>query len=310
MLVGNGGLVINSHDLRFSAAAALACASVLSAPAARAADKDLIELQRQVAVLSDQVRTLQTALTTLQSFVDQRMASQGTLLQQTLDGVNQIRTEGALASKTVADQLNQQEQKVAIPVAALNAKIDQMITSFSAAQENISDMNSRLGRLEQQIVDLANVVKVMQAGPPPPPPSGSQSTGGPPSGVTADGLYQDANRDQLSGKYDLALQEYTDYLKYFGDTERAAAAQFQIGEIQLQEGNADHAIQAFDAVVSQYPKSGRAPDALYEKARALRKEGQRGEADQVLRDIVRLYPDSDAAGRAKTDLAPSRSPKR
>jgi tol-pal system protein YbgF len=299
--------VIGSIGARFST---WVCVAVLAAPViTSAADKDLIELQRQVAVLSDQVRTLQAAVGTLQSAFDQKIGAQGILLQQALDGVNQIRSDSALASKTMADQLNQQEQKVAVPVAALNAKIDQMIGSFSTAQENIGDMSSRMGRLEQQIVDLANAVKAIQASSLP-PPSGSQTPGGPPPGITAQGLYDDATRDQLSGKFDLALQEFTNYLKYFADTEKAATAQFQIGEILFQQGNADHAIEAFDAVISQYPKSSKAPDALYEKARALKKEGQRAEATQALRDVVRLYPDSDAADRAKTDLAPVRSPKK
>ncbi len=297
-----------STGVRFSGALVWLCASVLGSPAAAsAADKDVIELQRQVAVLADQLRTLQTALTTWQSAVDQKLGAQGALLQQALDTVTQIRADNAVATKTMAGQLSQEEQKVAVPVAALNAKIDQMIASFSAAQENIGDMNSRLGRLEQQLVDLANVVKVLQAGPPPPP--GSQTAGGPPPGVTAQGLYQNATNDQVSGKLDLALQEYSDYLKFFGDTETAAGAQFHIGEIMLQQGNTDHAIQAFDTVATQYPQSAKAPDALYLKAQALKKEGQRAQSTQVLRDLVRLYPDSDAAGRAKTDLAP-RSPKK
>jgi TolA-binding protein len=198
--------VIGSTGLRFSGALAWVWASVLGAPAAAsAADKDVVELQRQVAVLTDKVATLQAALNSLQSAVDQKLGAQGSLLQQ-------IHTENAAAAKTVADQLSQQEQKVAVPVAALNAKIDQVIAVFSATQDNIGDMNSRLGRVEQQIVDMRNVLKVLQAGPPP-APSAPQTPGGPPPGLTAQGLFQDASRDQLSGKSDLALQEYTDYLK-------------------------------------------------------------------------------------------------
>jgi TolA-binding protein len=295
---------MGSTGLRYFSALAWVCASILGAPvAASAVDKDVVELQRQVANLTDKVVTLQAALNSLQSAVDQKLGVQGALLQQ-------IHTDNAAAVKTVADALSQQEQKVATPVAALNAKIDQMIAAFSAAQDNIGDMNSRLGRLERQIVDLGNVVKVLQAGPPQ-APSAPQTPGGPPPGVTAQSLFQDATRDQLSGKSDLAFQEYTDYLKYFGDTETAAGAQFHIGEILLQQGNTDQAIKAFDALASQYPKSGVAPDALYKKAQALKKEGQRAETAQVLRDLVRLYPDSDAAGRAKADLtAPPRAPKK
>ncbi len=303
------GLVNNSTRLRLGVLAWV-CASAIAAPVvAVAADKDVIELQRQVAGLSEQVRNLQATIGLLQSSVDQKLGAQGSQLQQALDGVNRIHTESALTTRTIADQLAQQEQKAAVPVANLNAKIDQMMAAFSSAQESIGEMNSRLAKLEQRIVDLANVVKVLQSNPGPPP--GPQAQGGPPAGVTSEGLFQDATRDQLSGKYDLALQGYSDYLKYFGDTQKAADAQFHIGEIMLLQGNADHAIQAFDAVIAQFPKSGIAPDALAKKAEALKKQGQRADATRTLRDLVRLYPDSDAAARAKSDLtAPPRSPKK
>jgi tol-pal system protein YbgF len=286
----------------FSGALIGICASFLIAPAASfAADKDVIELQRQMAILSDRVNSLQTSLTALQTGVTEKLAAQGTLLQQTLDAVNQMQSANAAASKSLAEVLNQQQEKITVPVAALNARLDQMIQSISAAQDNISDMSTRLGKLEQRLVDLENLVKVLQ----PPVPQAPQTPGGPPPGVTAQGLSQDASRDQLSGKSDLALQEYSQYLKYFGDTESAANAQFQIGEIQYQDGNYDQAIQAFDLVAGQFPMSAKAPEALYEKAQVLKKQGHRTQANQVLSQLVRQYPDSDAAGRAKTDLAPA-----
>ena len=290
---------------RFPAALAWICALIAGAPAtAAAADKDMLELQREVALITQQVNNLQTLLNSLQETVNQKLGAQGALLQQTLDLVNQIHTQDATVAKALGDQLTQQGQKGAATVADLNAKLDQMITEFSATQENISDITSRLGRLEQRIVDLGNAVKVLQ------PPPASQAPGGLPPGTTAQGLFQNASGDQLSGKYDLALQEYKDYLKYFGDTETAASAQFHIGEILLAQGNVDDAVEAFDTVASQYPKSGQAPDALYLKAQALKKQGKRTQASQVLSQLVKLYPDSDAASRAKAELPAARAPRK
>jgi len=285
----------------FSGALAWLCLAGMPA-AAPAADKDLIELQRQVAILADHVNNLQTSFTTMQAGMSEKLGAQAALVQQTLDGVNQIHAANAAAAKTLADTLIEQDQKISAPIAALNARIDQMTQAFSAAQENIADMSSRLGKLEQRMVDMENLMKVLQAGPPQAP----QTPGGPPAGVTAQGLFQDASRDQLSGKDDLALQEFNDYLKYFGDTESAAAAQFHIGEILLKLGKTDQAVQSFDMVAGQYPMTGKAPDALYLKAQALRKQGQRTQANQVLNQLVRQYPDSDAAAQAKADLAPSK----
>jgi tol-pal system protein YbgF len=265
-----------------------------------AADKEIVEVQRDVAFLGDQVKMLQNTVNSLL----EKLAGQGVLTQQTLDRVNQIIMDNAVAMKNVTDQLDQQQQKLVAPLASVNSKLDQVATQVATTQDNLSDLNSRLGRLEQRIVDLENAVKVMQAPAAPPP-----TQGGPPPGVTAQGLFQNASGDQLSGKSDLALHEYQDYLKYFGDTDTAASAQFHIGEILLSQGNVDDAIQAFDTVVDQFPKSSKAPDALYLKAHALQKQGKRAQATQVLNRLIRQYPDSDAAQNAKSELPrPARRP--
>ena len=54
-----------------------------------------------------------------------------------------------------------------------------------------------------------------------PPPGGGGLSSGPSSSaappISGDMLYQNANRDRLGGKADLALQEFNDYLKYYGE---------------------------------------------------------------------------------------------
>jgi tol-pal system protein YbgF len=283
-------------------------ALLLSTSRAFAADKDIVELQRDVALVGEQVKNLQTTVNNLQTTVNEKMGAMGVVLQQTLDRANQIHAEGAASVKSLGDQLRQQEQQIVAPLASLSAKLDQVATQTSAIQDNTADLSSRLGRQEQRLVDLENAVRVLQA-PPAPPPSNPQP-GAPPPGTSAQGLFQDAQRDQLAGHSDLALQEYRDYLKYFGDTETAATAQFHIGEMLLNQGDFDGAIQAFDTVIVQNPKSGRAPDALYMKAQALQKQGDRAAAMKALSQLIRQYPDSDAAATAKTELPRAKTPLR
>jgi tol-pal system protein YbgF len=283
-------------------------ALLLSTPRAFAADKDIVELQRDVALVGEQLKNVQTTVNNLQTTVNEKMGAMGVLMQQTLDRANQIHLEGAASVKSLGDQLRQQEQQIAAPLASSSAKLDQVATQISAIQDNIADLSSRLGRQEQRLVDLENAVKVLQAPPAPPPPN--PQPGAPPPGTSALGLFQDAQRDQLAGHSDLALQEYRDYLKYFGDTETAATAQFQIGEMLLNQGDFDDAIQAFDTVIVQNPKSRRAPDALYLKAQALQKQGNRAAAMKALNQLIRQYPDSEAAAAAKTELPSAKTPVR
>ena len=68
-----------------------------------------MELQRDVAMLQDQVRTLQSAL-------DQKVAAIQTLTQQTLDSVNRTNTAVAVMENRFNDAMKQQQQSLNGPV--------------------------------------------------------------------------------------------------------------------------------------------------------------------------------------------------
>jgi tol-pal system protein YbgF len=260
------------------------------------ADKDMVRLQRDVALLDEDVHTMQQRM-------DQQTAAMSALLRQTLDRVNEVNTANTGIRNSLRDRLRQQEKDVSVPLAALGARLDQVASDTRTVKEDITGLNARLERLEQKLVDVENAVKSMQA----PPPSVSEALGGPPAGLTAEGLFQAAMRDQLGANFDLALREYQDYLRYFGNTELAVASQFHIGEILFYQGDLASALEAFEQVLERYPKSGKAPDALYLKAKVLDKLGRHSQAVRALSQLVRAYPNSDAANRAQAELKRSRT---
>jgi len=49
--------------------------------------------------------------------------------------------------------------------------------------------------------------------------------------ISATDLYNNANRDRTGGKMDLALQEYSDYLRWYGNTDLSPNAQYYIASI-------------------------------------------------------------------------------
>ncbi len=51
--------------------------------------------------------------------------------------------------------------------------------------------------------------------------------------MPAQKLYNTARRISQGGKYDLAVQEFADYLKYYGNTDLAPNAQFYIAMIHF-----------------------------------------------------------------------------
>jgi TolA-binding protein len=120
--------------------------------------------------------------------------------------------------------------------------------------------------------------------------------------MTAQGLYESALRDKLAARYDLARQEFQDYLKYYEKTGLAADALFYIGEIAYYQGELDSARGFFDRVRAEYPNSKRTPDAALLGARILAKQGARAVAIREFAALVRLYPHSDAANGARMEL--------
>ena len=73
-------------------------------PFAFGASKEIMELQRDVALLQDQVRTLQSSL-------DQKVAAIQTLTQQTLDSVNRTNTAVAVMQSSFNDTMKQAAAK-------------------------------------------------------------------------------------------------------------------------------------------------------------------------------------------------------
>jgi tol-pal system protein YbgF len=120
--------------------------------------------------------------------------------------------------------------------------------------------------------------------------------------VSAKSLYDDALRDKMGGNFDLALQEFTNYLAWFGDTELAPNAQYYIGEIHYNQKRFEDAVAAFDKVLESYPNNSKTNDARLMKARALAELGRRSEAEKELRALIKTAPNSDAARRARAEL--------
>lgn len=272
------------------------------APLSFGASKEIQELQRDVAMLQDQLRSMQ------KDFGDRLVTTQ-TLVQTTLDAVSRTNNLVNVMENKFNDAMKQQQQSVAAPVLSVGTKLDQMSEDFRAVRESVLDMNTRMGKLDAKMADLQNLINTLRAPAPPPPGSpadGStnqaQAPAGPPAGLSAETLYSNGFRDYVGGKYDLAAQEFTDYLKYFPATTFASNAQYYIGDIYYRRQDYANAQQAFDAVLERYADGNKTPDALYMKGQSLMQLGKHDAAAAEFRDVVRRFPDTDIAAKAKARL--------
>ena len=108
----------------------------------------------------------------------------------------------------------------------------------------------------------------------------------------------------MAGKYDIAFQEFSDYLKYFSNTDLAPNAQYYIANIYYRKADYNNALTAFDAVLEKFSDNPKTPDARYMKAMCLVKLGRNDSAAREFRDVYTRYFNDhpDIAAKAKAQL--------
>jgi tol-pal system protein YbgF len=260
--------------------------------------KDMIrELQRDVAALNEQVKAMQQS-------IQQNQTELKLSIQQAIDLANRANTSIAVLQSNIENILGKQASAVGQTAAGVGAKVDQLTEEFRSVREAITDMNARLSKLDAKVTDLANAARTIQNPPPAPGSTGGPSgaSGGPPPGASAEATYQAAYRDMTGGNLDLALQEFSDYLKWFPQTDYAPNAQFYIGDIYYRKADLNNAIAAFDAVLERYSENPKSLDARYMKGLALVQAGKPTAAAKEFRQIVEKYPGTEQAAKAKAQL--------
>jgi tol-pal system protein YbgF len=271
---------------------------VASPTLAFAASKEIEELQRDVAQLQQQVRDLQRSQ-------DEKFAALQVLVQQAVDNASKANTAVAVIQNSFQQNNRDLEGKVVTPVVGLSTRMDQVSNDMRTVQQAVSDVTGLMSKLQAQLTDLGNAVKVLST--PPPPPPAPTTTGGAPAvpevpTISATDLYSNARRDMSGGKLDLALQEFSDYLKWYGNTDLAPNAQFYIAYIHSSQGDYDSAVKEFDMVLEKYPDNNKTPDSLYNKGLALTKMGRRTDGAQEYRELIQRFPSNDLSKRACDQL--------
>jgi tol-pal system protein YbgF len=277
--------------------------SLMGPRPAEAVAREIIELQRDVTSILQGQKDLSTQMT-------QDHTVMKTLVEQSGDTVGKLNGTMSALQKSMQDV-----------TANSGARLDTMSTQVQGLSDNLEEIKSRLGKLNQQLVDLQNTVQSVDAkisgggGTPPAtgisnPGSTSQPTssvapgGGSSAGPapSADTLYSNGLRDITGGNYDLARKEFQDYLKHYGDTDLASNAQFYLGEIAYSQKNYDQAVTEYDRVLTNYPKSFKLAPAHLKKGMALIDLGQKTAGVRELRDVVKRFPGTEEERRARAKL--------
>jgi tol-pal system protein YbgF len=284
--------------------------SMLSPRPTGAVSKELVQLQEDVSQLLQGQQSLRSA-------IDSNNASTRTLIQQQLDAVNSMNV-----------QMNTLQKSVGEATADDSSKIDAMATQTQGVSDNLQDIQARAGKLATQMNDIQSTLQTIDgrlAGGPNLPPASSSpvapapgpssnaapTSDAPPvasrppgnmSGAASDTLYQNALRDFTTGKYDLAQQEFSDYVKNYGSTDLASNAQFYLGEISYAQGDYKDAVGQYNTVLNNYPQSYKLAAALLKKGMAELELGMKATGARDLKEVVRRFPGTDESRRASAKL--------
>jgi len=244
------------------------------------ASKEMIQLQTQVQQLQEQ-------MTAMQRSFDERMGVMKNLVEQDTDAINKVTVAiNALQttlekqqgdSSTHVDQLSGQIQ-------ALNDTLDELKARLAKVSKQLEDMQSSQQSQAAQVAQQQAQQQAMAQAPPP------------------DVLYNNALRDYNGDKNDVATQEFSDYVKFYPNTDLAGNCYFYLGEIQFRQGNYQQAAQSYDQVLQTFPTGNKAASAELKKGFSLIELGKQDDGVTELRHLIQRYPKSNEALQARDRL--------
>jgi tol-pal system protein YbgF len=250
-------------------------------------------VSREILQMMHQLDSLQQAVQNLQKTVDTQSAVLKTLIEQATDNVNAMKA-------TVNDMRGSLQQNLA----STNARFDSMTNQIQALSAGLEESNSRLSKLSEQLAQTQNIIQTLNAT----AAAGASSTSGgdankPPANLPdPDTLYKSGLSNYNGGQYQLAIQAFQEYLKYYGDTDLASNAQFYVGDCYYNQGSYAQAIEEYNTCLERYPRGNKQAAAQLKKGYALLMLGQKQAGIRELRSLVQRDPESREADLARQRL--------
>ena len=238
--------------------------------------KEIVQLQTQVDALQQQITQMK------QSF-DERMGVMQHLVEQSTDNVNKLSTSINQLQSTLEKQQNDS-----------GSRVDQVSGQIQALNDTLDELKARLAKVSKQLEDMQASQQTLAAQ----QAQQQQQAQAPPPDV----LYNNALRDFNAGKNDLAVQEFTDYIKYYPSTDLAGNSYFYLADIAFRQGNFQQAAKDYDMVLQNFPTGNKAPTAELKKGFAQIELGQKDEGIASLRHVIQRYPKSAEAVQARDRL--------
>ena len=251
-----------------------------------AANRDIVQLQTQV----DQ---LQQAMTQMKQSFDERMGVMKSMMEQNTVIANKV----SASIDNLQSSINRQQQDRA-------GQVDQISGQIQALNDTMDELKVRLAKLSKQFEEMQAAQQSMATQQADAQQKAQQMAAAPPPDV----LYNNALRDYNGGKNELAVQEFTDYVKYYPNTDLAGNADFYLAEIEFKAGDYQKAIGNYDLVLQNFPSGNKAASAQLKKGFALLELGKKEDGEQELKHVIQRYPRTPEAMQARDRLRKSATP--
>src|ERR1700676_2770861 len=265
---------------RLSALFAMLCALWLAVTPAWSASKEMIQLQTQVQQLQEQ-------MTAMQRSFDERMGVMKNLVEQDTDAVNKV----ASALTSLQNSLQKQQGDS-------SGHVEQLSGQIQSLNDTLDELKARLAKVSKQLEDMQSSQQSLAASQAQQQAQQQAVASAPPPDV----LYNNALRDYNGDKNDLAVQEFSDYIKFYPNTDLAGNSYFYLGEIQFRQANYQQAAQSYDTVLQNFPTGNKAASAQLKKGFALIELGKQDDGVSELRHVIQRYPKSKEALQARERL--------
>lgn len=278
---------------RMSAAAAVVVGTVLLAPRpASAASKEQQLLMAELRIMQQNQQQLAQSLLAL-----------------------------AESLKTVTGRLDEQSTTSRKALADQRLLIEGMTDTVRTLREKSDDTNVRLSSITQELESIRQTISSLPqpaavapaAVDPAADPAAAAAPGGavppspspvvtPPPNVSPQRTYDSAYSDYTAGQWDLAIEGFRTFLKYFPRHPDADDAQVNIGNALYSAGKFKEAVTEYQRVISDYPKTDSVPAAYYKLGLTYNQLKQPDEARKAFEAVMQGYQGTPEATLAKQAL--------
>jgi tol-pal system protein YbgF len=270
--------VMKTH--RYSTIVVLLIAFCVYGIPAWGVSKEMVQLQTQVQGLQDQMTQMQTSF-------NEKMGVMQHLMDQNTDSMNKV-AASITAVQSGLEKLQTDN----------GGKVEQLSGQIQALNDSIDELKARLTKVSKQLEDIQAAQQSVAAGQAAQQAQQQALAQAPPPDV----LYNNALRDYNAAKNDLAKQEFSDYVKFYPNTDLAGNAYFYLAELAYKQGNFQEAVTNYDQVLQNFPTGNKAPSSDLKKGLALIELGKKDDGIAQLRHVIQRYPRSNEALQAKDRL--------